>query len=158
MMKEMEFLKQGKYAEAQAIEKTRKPNNSLGDFRDNTEFNATASINSGGLGQVNFHGSFSVSPLPGGGSILYLPAAQPPGGGGEGEPWTYVLLGPWSQPTATHLDGDTTRVQVKAQLNPSPARLRAQTVVVRIRSSRELAEQVIQQIDWSSLRALLTEQ
>ena len=157
LVKEMELIKQGKYAEAQALEKTRKPNNALGDFRDNTEFAASASINSGGLDLVNFHGSFTATPLAGGGTILYLPAAQPPTGGGEGEPWTFVLLGPWSQPTATHLDGETTRVIVKAQLNQAPTRLGVQTVLIRIRSSRELAQNIIQPIDWAALRALIAE-
>ena len=158
LVKEMELMKQGKYAEAQALDKARKPNNALGEFRDNTEFTARASINSGGLDVVNFHGSFTATPLPGGGAILYLPAAQPPTGGGEGEPWTFILLGPWGQPTAAHLDGETTRVVVKAQLNPTPARLGAQTVLVRIRSSRELAQKVIQSIDWGPLRALIAGQ
>lgn len=155
LSKVMELMKQGKYAEAQAAAKENKPNNALGEFRGNTQLAVTPVINMGDVTVVNFHGSFAAAPLAGGGTILYLPEAQSGGGGAEGDPMTYVLLGPWSQASATRLDADETKVSVKAAINPSAPRLSVQTVVVGFHCSRELAQKAIQTVDWPMLRALI---
>ncbi len=151
----MELLKQGKYAEAQAAQKELKPNTAFADFRLNTQMDVSALINSAGISALNFHGAFDATPLPGGGTVLFLPAAQPPTGGAEGEIVTYVLLGPWGQASATKGEADTSKVSIKAAMNPSAPRLFTQTVVMTFRCSRELAQKAIQSIDWSTLRALI---
>lgn len=155
LAKVMELMKQGKYAEAQAAAKERKPTNASGEFHDNTQFDVSASVNHSGVSVLNFHGAFAASPLPGGGIVLYLPQAQPGGGGSEGDPMTYVLLGPWGQPIASKVDAEATQVSIKAVLNPSAPRLSVQTVVVSFRCSRELAQKAIPTIDWSGLRTLI---
>jgi len=153
LAKSIELMKQGKYAEAQAAAKEQKPNNALGEFRGNTQLSVTPVINRADLTVGNFHGAFAAAPLAGGGTILYLPEAQS-GGGSEGDPMTYVLLGPWGQATAAKLDADATRVSIKAALSPSAPRLSVQTVMVGLHCSRELAQKVIQTVDWPILPGL----
>jgi hypothetical protein len=155
MMKVMELMKQGKYAEAQAAQKELKPNNAFADFKLNTQIDVSASVNTPGINALNFHGAFDATPLPGGGTVIYLPAAQPPTGGAEGEIVTMVLLGQWGQASVAKGEEDTTRVSIKAAMNPSAARLSTQTVVLTFRCSRELAKKAIQTIDWSALRTLI---
>jgi hypothetical protein len=155
LLRVMELMKQGKYAEAQAAAKEVKPNNALGEFRGNTQVVTTPMINRAEVTVVNFHGAFAAAPLAGGGTVLYLPEAQPGGGGSEGDPMTYVLLGPWGQPSAARLDADATRVSVKATMSPSSPRLSVQTVVVGFHCSGELARRAIQTVDWSVLRGLI---
>lgn len=154
----MELMKQGRYAEAQAaanLAKADKPNNALAEFRGNTQVMATPAINRAEVTVVNFHGAFAAAPLAGGGTVLYLPEAQPGGGGSGGEPMTYVLLGPWGQASAERLDADATTVSVKATMSPSAPRLSVQTVVVGFHCSRELARKAIQTVDWPLLRGLI---
>ena len=151
----MELRKQGKYGEAQAAAKEHKPNNALGEFRGNTQVVVTPAINRAEMTVVNFHGAFVASPLSGGGTVLYLPEAQPGGGGSEGEPMTYVLLGPWRQASAVRLDADATKVSVNATMSASSPRLSVQTVLVGFHCSRELAEKAIQTVDWPRLRGLI---
>jgi hypothetical protein len=154
----MELMKQGKYAEAQAaanLTNANRPNNALGEFRGNTRLVVTPVINQADLSIVNFHGAFAAAPLAGGGTVLYLPEAQPAGGGSSGEPMTYVLLGPWAQPGAARLDADGTRVSARATLSPSAPRLSVQTVVIGFHCSRELAQKAIQTVDWSVLRGMI---
>jgi hypothetical protein len=151
----MELMKQGKYAEAQAAAKEHKPNNALGEFRGNTQVVVTPAINRADMTVVNFHGAFAAAPLTGGGTVLYLPEAQPGGGGSAGDPMTYVLLGPWGQAGAAKLDADATRVSVKATMSPSAPRLSVQTVLVGFHCSRELAQKAIQTVDWPVLRGLI---
>jgi hypothetical protein len=155
MMKVMELMKQGKYAEAQAAQKELKPNNSYADFRNTTQLDMSLYTNSAGTSILNFRGSFEASPLPGGGTVLYLPAAQPPSGGADGDPWTLVFVGPFGQASAAKVEGDETKVSIQATMNPSAPRLSTQTVVVSFRCGRELAQKAIQTIDWSILRALI---
>jgi hypothetical protein len=155
LTKLMELMKQGRYAEAQAAAREHKPGNALGEFRGNTQVVATPVINHAEMSLVNFHGAFAAAPLAGGGTVLYLPEAQPLTGGSDGEPVTYVLLGPWGPASAARLDADATRVSVKATISPSAPRLSVQTIVVRIHCSREFAQRAIQTVDWSALRALI---
>ena len=84
-----------------------------------------------------------------------LPEAQPGSGGGEGDPSTWVLLGPWGQASAVKLDADASKVSIQAKKNPSGPRLAVQTVVVFLRGSREVAQRVIATTDWAALRALM---
>jgi len=153
--KVMDLMKQGKYAEAQAAQKELKPNNSFGELRDNTQVDVGASVNNSGISVLNFHGAYAASPLPGGGTVLYLPEAQPGSGGSEGNAMTYVLLGPWGAPSVAKVDAAATQVSVKAAMNPSAPRLSVQTAVISFRCSRELARKAIQTIDWSVLRTLI---
>ena len=150
-----ELMKQGKYAEAQGAATAVTPNHALIEFKGNTQVVVAPVIKTAGITAVNFHGAFAAAPLAGGGTVLYLPEAQSGGGGSEGDPITYVLLGPWGQPSAARLDADETRVSVKATMNPSSPRLSVQTVVVGFHCSRELAQKAIQTVDWTALRGLI---
>jgi hypothetical protein len=67
------------------------------------------------------------------------------------------LLGPWSQPTSTHLDGETTKVATKAQMNPSAPRLSIQNISVYLNCDRDLATKAIAAINWSQLRGLVAQ-
>jgi hypothetical protein len=89
--------------------------------------------------------------------VLYLPAMQPLSGGSSGDPGTWVLLGPWSQPTSTHLDGETAKVITKAPMNPSAPRLSVQYIAVYLNCDHDLATNAVQAINWSQLRALLAQ-
>jgi hypothetical protein len=157
MTKMMELMKAGKYAEAQELDKQLDAKAKNAPPPPSTRLTVQVSFNSSAREIVNFHGAFSASALPGGGTVLYLPAMQPLGGGSGGDPGVWVLLGPWSQPASTHLDGDTTKVITKAQTNPSAPRLSVQTIAVYLNCDQNLAAKAIQAIDWSQLRALLAQ-
>jgi len=157
MMKMMELLKAGKYAEAQELQKQLDAKLKSAPPPPSTRFTVQVSFNASAKELINFHGAFSASALPGGGTVLYLPAMQPLGGGSGGDPGTWVLLGPWSQPASTHLDGETTKVISKAQMNPSAPRLSVQSIAVYLNCDRNLATNAISAIDWSQLRALLAQ-
>jgi hypothetical protein len=155
MMKMMELLKEGKYAEAQELQKQLDAKLKNAAPPPSTRFTVQVSFNFSAKELINFHGAFNASALPGGGTVLYLPAMQPLSGGSGGDPGAWVLLGPWSQPAATHLDGETTKVITKAQMNPSAPRLSIQNIAVYLNCDQDLASKAIQAIDWSQLRALL---
>jgi len=157
MVKMMELLKAGKYAEAQELQKQLDAKLKSASPPPSTRFTVQVSFNFSARELINFHGTFSTSALPGGGTVLYLPVMQPLSGGSSGEPGTWVLLGPWSQPTSTHLDGETTKVITKAQMNPSAPRLSVQNIAVYLNCDHDLATNVIQAINWSQLRALLAQ-
>ncbi|MGA2755361.1 MAG: hypothetical protein ABSE53_16495 [Terracidiphilus sp.] len=157
MLKAMELMKEGQYAEAQEVEKQLNAKMENAPPPPSTRFGLQVSFNFSARELINFHGAFSTSALSGGGTVLYLPAMQPLSGGSGGDPGTWVFLGPWSQPTATHLDGDTTKVAIKAQTNPSAPRLSVQCISVYINADHDLAAKAIQAIDWSQLRALLAQ-
>jgi hypothetical protein len=155
MVKMMELMKAGKYAEAQELQKQLDAKLKNAPPPPSTRITVQVSFNFASRELINFHGAFSTSALPGGGTVLYLPAMQPLSGGSGGDPGTWVFLGPWSQPTSTHLDGDTTRVAIKAQMNPSAPRLSVQCISVYIDADQTQATRAIQAIKWSQLRALL---
>jgi hypothetical protein len=156
MMKMMELLKAGKYAEAQELQKQLDAKLKDAPPPPSTRFVVQVSFNASSKEFINFHGTFSGSALPGGGTVFYLPAMQPSTGGSGGDPGTWVLLGPWSRATSTHLDGETTKVTTKAQMNPTAPRLSVQTIAVYLNCDQNLTTKAIQTIDWSQLRALLT--
>jgi plastocyanin len=157
MVKMMELLKAGKYAEAQELQKQLDAKLKNAPPAPSTRFTVQVSFNFAGREFINFHGAFSTQALPGGGTVLYLPAMQGLGGGSGGDPGTWVLLGPWSQPASTHLDGETTKVATKAQMNPSAPRLSVQNIAVYLNCDQNLAAKAIQAINWSQLRALLAQ-
>jgi hypothetical protein len=155
MMKMMELLKAGKYAEAQDVQKQLDAKQKSAPPPLSTRFTVQVGFNTSVKEFINFHGALSTQALPGGGTVLYLPAMQGLGGGSGGDPGNWVLLGPWSQPTSTHLDGETTKVTTKAQMNPAAPRLSVQTIAVYLNCDQNLATKAIQAINWSQLRALL---
>jgi len=126
---------------------------------DNTKIEISVSINSSAAGVVNYRGNHELAALPGGGSVLFVPAAQSPTGGGSdaAQGMTWVLLGAWGVPAAKSLGSDGEHIDVKGGLRPGKPQLAVQNVWVRIRSSRELAQKVIDRIDWNLIRALLQE-
>ncbi|MGD0912534.1 MAG: hypothetical protein ABR928_11590 [Terracidiphilus sp.] len=153
----VQLLKAGNYAEAKNVEKQLDARQKSAPPPPSTRFTAQVSINSAGKDLINFHGAFSTSALPGGGTVLYLPAMQGLGGGSSGDPGVWVLLGPWSQPASIHLDGDSTKITTKAPLNPSASRLSVQNIAVYLNCDQKLATRAIQQINWSQLRALIAQ-
>jgi hypothetical protein len=155
MMQVMQLMKEGKYAEAQALEKQLDAKLKNAPPPPSTRLTVQVSFNFPAREFINFHGDFSASPLPGGGTVLYLPAMQTLSGGSGGDPGTWVLLGPWSPATATHLDGETTKVTTKAQMNASAPRLSIQNVAVYFNCDHDLAARAIQEINWNQLRGLL---
>jgi hypothetical protein len=157
MVKMMELLKAGKYAEAQELQKQLDAKQKSAPPPPSTRFTVQVSINFPAREFINFHGAFSTQALPGGGTVLYLPAMQGLGGGSSGDPGTWVLLGPWSQPTSTRLDGETTKVTTKAQMNPSAPRLSVQNIAVYLNCDQNLATKAVQQINWNQLRTLLSQ-
>jgi hypothetical protein len=157
MLKMMELMKAGKYAEAQELQKQLDAKLRNAPPPPSTRFTVQVSFNSSAKELINFHGALSTSALPGGGTVLYLPAMQSLGGGSGGDPGTWVLLGSWSQSASTHLGGETTKVITKAQMNTSAPRLSVQAIAVDLNCDHDLATKAIQAIDWSQLRALLVQ-
>jgi len=157
MVKMMELMKAGNYTEAAELGKQLDAKMKSAQPPPSTRFAVQVSFNYPAREFINFHGAFSTSALPGGGTVFDLPAMQPLSGGSGGDPGTWVLLGPWSQPTATHLDGETTKVVAKAQMTPSAPRLSVQNIAVYLNCDRTLATTAIQAIDWSQLRALVAQ-
>jgi hypothetical protein len=157
MDKMIQLLKAGNYAEAQVVQKQLDAKLKSAPAPPSTRLTVQVSFNFSSREFINFHGAFSTSALPGGGTVLYLPAMQGLGGGSGGDPGTWVLLGPWSQPTSTHLDGETTKVATKAQMNPSTPRLSIQNISVYLNCDRDLATKAIAAINWSQLRGLVAQ-
>jgi hypothetical protein len=157
MVQMMDLMKAGKYTEAQALEKQLDAKLKSAPPPPSTRFTAQVSFNSSAEQLINFQGAIGTSALPGGGTELYLPAMQPLSGGSSGDPGTWVLLGPWSQPASTNLDATTTKVTTNAQTNPAAPRLSVQNIAVYLDCDQTLAANAIQAIDWSQLRALLAQ-
>jgi len=158
MTKVMELMKQGRYAEAKTLsdQGTVGAGNAYGAFRDNTQILVRPDLNFGEFSVVNFHGAYAATPLAGGGTVLFLPEAQPPTGGSAGEPATWVLLGSWGPVSAASLGDGGTKVTAKATASSSVSRLTAQAITVRFRCSREAAQKAIATVDWGALRALIS--
>ena len=157
MMKMMELMKEGKYAEAQELQKQLDAKSKDAPSPPSTRLTVQVSFNTPAKELINFHGRLQHLRASRRRQVLYLPAMQPLSGGSSGDPGTWVLLGPWSQPASTHLDGDTTKVIAKAQLNPTAPRLSVQNIAVYLNCDQDLAAKAIQAIDWSQLRALLAQ-
>ncbi|UWZ84748.1 hypothetical protein [Occallatibacter riparius] len=126
---------------------------------DNMSVKISVGINAGSIGVVNFAGTHNTASLPGGGTVVYIPAAQPSTGGGpdSGEAVTWVLVGPWKQVTAKSLGSDGEHIDANGGLLPGKPTLAVQNVWVRIRAGKDMTEQVIQKVDWDKVRALIQE-
>jgi hypothetical protein len=126
---------------------------------DNMNVKISVGINSGSSGAVNFAGTHTSAPLPGGGTVVYIPAAQPSTGGGSdsGEAMTWVLIGPWKQVTSKSLGADGEHIDASGGLTPGKPTLAVQNVWVHIRAGKDMTEQVIQRVDWNAIRALIQE-
>ena len=127
-----------------------------GQFRDNSRIVIKPDLNPAAFTALNFHGSYTSTPLPGGGTIVYLPEAQASTGGSAGDPTTWVLLGAWAPLAAKSLGDGSTEITAKASLNTAISRLNAQTITVRFRCSPDLAQKAINAIDWAALRDLIS--
>jgi len=132
---------------------------SIAALADNSKIRISVVINFGSIGVVNFKGAHTVDPLPGGGSVVFVPGAQPSTGGGPdaGEAMTWVLLGSWATVQSRSLGADGEHLDVKGGMSPAKPPLAVQNVWVRIRTSKELAAQVIAKTDWEKIRGLVTE-
>jgi hypothetical protein len=130
---------------------------SVRELADNTLLGITIDTNAPSAGAVAFQGGHTVNELPGGGTVVFLPAAQAPTGGGADAAvsLTWVLLGSWSAPAPVKPGTGEENLSVKGGLLPGKPVLAVQNVYVRIHASRELAERAIQQIDWGKLRGVL---
>ncbi len=114
-------------------------------------------VNDTSVEVVSFRPPFTTSPLPGGGVVLHIPAAQARTGGGEDAamPETLILLGPWGAASGKKLDAESEVVHATAALNKTKPLLSVQTITVRVEGTDANAKQFIQSIDWSALRSLL---
>ncbi len=121
-----------------------------------TSFSMKTLINSPGAEVVNFSTRHTVTQLAGIGTVIYLNDGQPPTGGGEGAPVTWVLIGSWLPPVFQPL-GDHEKAVFKGGLNPAKPLMSAQNYHVTIYATREQAEEVIRLIDWAPIKALLAE-
>jgi hypothetical protein len=114
-------------------------------------------INENSTGSTNFQTVHTVTPLSGGGTVLFIPGAQPLTGGGAdaAEPLTKVLLGAWGATTAKPLGKDGEAITTQGALSKTKSMLSVQNIDIRITGGKEAAQQAIQRIDWPALRALL---
>ncbi len=155
MLKMMELMKEGKYAEAQELQKQldAKAKNAPPPPSTRLTVQVSFNISAQGVHQLprslrrfrtsrRRHGALFARHAGIGRRIRRRPRHL-------GSAW------PWSQPTATHLDGETTKVITKAPLNPSAPRLSIQNIAVYLNCDHDLAAKAILAIDWSQLRALL---
>jgi hypothetical protein len=122
MDKMIQLLKAGNYAEAQVVQKQLDAKLKSAPAPPSTRLTVQVSFNFSSREFINFHGAFSTSALPGGGTVLYLPAMQGLGGGSGGDPGTWVLLGPWSRNQGADESLDAATVNTKhlgvSQLRP----------------------------------------
>ncbi|HWG19828.1 MAG TPA: hypothetical protein VG225_04795 [Terracidiphilus sp.] len=116
-------------------------------------------INSSAVDIPNFKGGHTVTRLSSGGFAVSAPNVQPPTGGDESaaQRVIYVFLGPFTPPApAGPTTGDETIHVRGGPLSAASAKLLSvQNVVLRIQTGTELAQQVIQSIDWTALDNLL---
>jgi hypothetical protein len=126
---------------------------------DNMNVKISVGINAGSMGAVNFAGTHDATTLPGGGTVVYIPAAQPSTGGGSdsGEVMTWVLIGPWKQVASKSLGSDGEHIDSNGGLVPGKPTLAVQNVWVHIRAGKDMTEQVIQKVEWDKIRALVHE-
>ena len=125
---------------------------------EHTEIHVSVSINSSSVGISSFKGGHAVTKLASGGFAVSAPYVQAPTGGdvSAAQGVTYVFLGPFTAPVATGAAKGDEDILVKASLSSAPAKLLSvQDVVIRIQTGTELAQQVIQLIDWKALADLM---
>jgi hypothetical protein len=121
-----------------------------------TAFSLKTLINLPNAEVVNFSTRHTVAELPGIGTEIYFEDGQPPTGGGEGAPVTWVLVGSWLPPVFEPL-GDHEKAVFKGGLNPAKPLMSAQNYHVTIYATREIAQEVIKLIDWAPVKGLLEE-
>jgi hypothetical protein len=121
-----------------------------------TTFSLKTLINQAETEVVNFSRKHTVTQLPGIGTEVYLDDAQPPTGGSEGAPVTWVLVGSWLPPVFEPL-GDHEKAVIRGGLNPAKPLMSAQNYYLVIYSTRQQSEKIIKLIDWALIRALLAE-
>jgi hypothetical protein len=121
-----------------------------------TAFRLKTQINLPNAEVVNFSTRHTVKQLPGIGTVVYLNDGQPPTGGGEGAPVTWVLVGSWQPPVFEPL-GDHEKAVFRGGLSPAKPLLSAQNYCVTIYATREMAEETTKEIDWAPVKALLAE-
>ena len=146
MLKMMELMKAGKYAEAQELPKTTHAKLKNAPPPPSTRFTVQVSFNSSAREFINFTEPSALRALPGGGTVVFFARHAAIERRLRRRPRTWVLLGPWSQPASTHLDGETTKVTTKAQMNPSAPRLSVQSIAVYLNCDHDLAAKAIQAI------------
>jgi hypothetical protein len=125
---------------------------------EHTSIRISVSINSGSVGVSSFKGGHTVTTLPGVGFAVSAPFVQAPTGGdiSATQRVTYVFLGPFTPPSSTGPSTGDEDFQVKGSLSSATARLLSvQNICIRIQTGTDLAQQIIQFIDWSALRKLM---
>jgi hypothetical protein len=106
---------------------------------------------------VNFSRKHTVTQLPGVGTEIEFDDAQPPTGGSEGAPVTWVLVGSWLPPVFEPLGDGGEKAVFRGGLNPNKPLMSAQNYYLVIYSTHQQAAKVIENIDWAPIRALLAE-
>lgn len=105
---------------------------------------------------VNFSRKHTVTQLPGIGTEVFLEDGQPPTGGGDGAPVTWILIGSWLPPIFEPL-GDHEKAIFRGGLNPARPLLSAQNYRLVIYATHAQAEKVIGAMNWAPILALLAE-
>ena len=125
---------------------------------EHTSIRISVSINSGSVGVSSFKGGHTVTTLPGVGFAVSAPFVQAPTGGdiSAAQPVTYVFIGPFTPPPSTGPSTGDEDFQVKGSLSSTAARLLSvQNICIRIQTGADLAQQIIQSIDWSALQKVM---
>ena len=125
---------------------------------EHTSCTISIAINQAGVGISSFKGGHTVTPLPRGGFAVSAPYVQAPTGGdmGAAQRVTYVFLGPFTPPAPSGPGTLDENITVKGTLSLAPAKLLSvQNIRIRIQTGAEMAQQVINLIDWSALQQLM---
>jgi hypothetical protein len=126
---------------------------------EHTTIAISVQINASAVDIPSFKGGHTVTKLSSGGFAVSAPYVQPPTGGDESaaQRVTYVFFGPFTPPApAGPGTGDETIHVRGGPLSTSPTKLLSvQNVVLRVQTGSELAQQVIQSVDWTALGNLL---
>lgn len=127
-------------------------------LEENTKASINVAINVASQGMANFKSGHIVKPLAGGGYTVEVPYTQSPSGGDitASQRVTFVFLGAWAPAPTSTPSGAGEDIQVKGNLDSSPANLlKVQNIRIRIQGGTAQAQQVIKVLDWNALQALL---
>ena len=125
---------------------------------EHTSIRISVSVNSDSVGVSSFKGGHTVTTLPGVGFAVSAPFVQAPTGGdiSAAQRVTYVFLGPFTPPPPTGPTTSDEDFQVRGRLSFATGRLLSvQNICIRIQTGTDLAQQIIQLIDWSTLEKLM---
>ncbi len=125
---------------------------------EHTSILITVSINSGSEEVKTFKGGHAVTILPGVGFAVSAPFVQAQTGGdiSAAQRVTYVFLGSFTPPPSSRPSTGDEDFQVKGSLRSATTRLLSvQNICIRIQTGSDLAQQIIQFIDWSALQKLM---